>query len=83
MGIREAARVVLFISSVVLPPLACDRDRGDDALDEIRQEMEDAGSQVKDEMEQAGEKIKDKMDEAGDKIEGAVGDTTHQEKAPR
>jgi hypothetical protein len=70
--LRETLRLLLFVSSLVLLPLACDRDRGpqdkvEDAGDEVKDAVEEAGDKIED----AGDEVKDKVEDAGDKVEDA------------
>ena len=66
--LKQALRLLLFVSSLVLLPLACDRNgRNDDTEDEVKDTLEEAG----DKLEDAGDEVKDKVEDAGDKLEDA------------
>jgi hypothetical protein len=65
--LREVLRLVLFVSGLVLLPLACDRHHDHDMKDKI----EDAGDKVKDGLEDAGHEVKEGVKDAGDKLEDA------------
>jgi len=66
--LRQAIKLVLFIGTFTLLPLACDRDRSDD------NDVDDALEETKDAVEEAGDEVKDAVEEAGDEVKDAVDD---------
>jgi hypothetical protein len=66
--LRQGLKLVLFIGTFTLLPLACDRDRSDD------HDVDEAVEDTKDAVEEAGDEVKDAVEEAGDEVKDAVDD---------
>jgi hypothetical protein len=64
-ALRQGIGLVVFIATFTLLPLACDRDRSDDGVNEAVEETKDA-------VEEAGDEVKDAVEEAGDEVKDAV-----------